>query len=249
MSSCFTIKYSNEKNSITIHYRNGIDHSWVHPKYYSPNTQNVPLISEEDESSLTIEGNGNQAGIQAAYGISNNIAVKGEGGLFFPADQDNGNGGSGQFIDFGLGYINKVSDNWVFETYGIVGFGSMENHLPSTIVDNPNTEGDISASLLRVGVQPNFGYKSELFDAAISSRIVNISYSGIEGDLMFDGENQVRYLEDNSSNLMIEPALTLRAGVENYKLQLQVGYSMNVSNSDFRQDNGFLTLGLNVNIK
>ena len=219
------------------------------PKFYTPNTQNVPLISEKGETSLTVSGNDNQVEFQGAYGISESIAIKANGGLFIPADQDNGNGGSGKFMELGVGYFKPISDIWVFELYGIVGFGSFENYLPSTKNDNPSTNGDISANILRVGIPPNFGFKTTYFSAAVSSRIVNLTYSGIEGDLIFDNINQPSYLEDNSSNFLIEPALTIRGGFEKLKLQLQYGYSVNLSNSDFRQDKTFFTVGLNYNFK
>ncbi len=217
------------------------------PKFYTPNTLNVPLISKKGESNLTLSGNDHQAEFQGAYGIANNIAVKANGGLFIPSDLDNGNGGSGKFIEFGGGYFNAINEHWVFETYGLLGFGNFENHLPSTKNDHPQTNGDISANILRVGIQPNFGYKSKYFSAAVSSRIVNLSYSNIKGDLIFEDVNQLNYLKDNSSNFLIEPAFTVRGGLEKFKLQLQFGYSLNLSNNDFRQDNSFLTLGLNFN--
>lgn len=219
------------------------------PKYYSPNTQNVPLISEKGETNLTLSGNGNQIEFQGATGISHHFAIKANASLFIPSDLDNGNGGSGKFIEFGGGYFNEVANNWVFETYGIVGFGSVENHLPSTITDNPGTKGDISASIVRAGIQPNFGFKSKYFSAAISTRFVNLWHNNIEGDLIFAGENQIDFLNENASNFLIEPALTLRGGLEKIKLQIQYGRSWNISNSDFRQDKEFLTIGLNFNFK
>jgi hypothetical protein len=217
------------------------------PKYYTPNTQNVPLISEKGETNLTLSGNGNQVEFQGAYGIANNISITANGGLFIPSDLDNGNGGSGNFVEVGAGYFTPLNENWIFETYGIVGFGSFENHLPSTLNENPQTNGDISANIMRIGVQPNFGYKSKYFSAGVSSRIVNLSYSNIEGDLNFEGANQQDYLQDNSSNFLIEPAITIRGGTEKFKLQLQYGYSINLSESNFRQDNSSLTVGLNFN--
>lgn len=206
------------------------------PKYYSPNTQNVPLISEKGQTNLTLSGNGNQVEFQGAVGITDNFALQGNGGLFIPADLDNGNGGSGKFIELGAGYFNPVTENWVFETYGLVGIGGFENHFGAT---------DLSANILRIGIQPNFGFKSTYFSAAVSSRIVNLSYSNIEGDLLFDAINQTQYLKDNASNLLIEPALTIRAGLKKVKLQIQYGYSLNLTNSDFKQDKPFLTAGLN----
>lgn len=219
------------------------------PKYYTPNTQNVPLISEKGESNLTLSGNGNQVEFQGAFGISENVALQVNGGLFIPPDLDNGNGGSGKFLEFSGGYFKAMTNNLVFETYAILGLGSFENHLPSTTNNNPQTKGDISANIFRIGIQPNFGYKSKHFAAAISSRLVNLSYNDIKGDLIFENINQPVYLKENSSNLLLEPAVTLRGGFENFKLQMQFGYSLNLSNSNFRQDNSFLTMGLNFNFK
>ena len=141
----------------------GLGLASCNPKFYTPNTQNVPLISEKGETNLTLSGNGNQVEFQGAYGLTQNMAIKANGGLFIPADLDNGNGGSGKFLEVGGGYFKPITENWIFELYGLLGIGSFENHLPSVIIDNPQTSGDISANILRVGVQPNFGYKSKYF--------------------------------------------------------------------------------------
>lgn len=219
------------------------------PKYYTPNTQNVPLLTEKGEANITLAGNVNQVEFQGSYAVSENIGIIANGGLFIPSDQDNGNGGSGKFVELGAGYFTPIDENFVFETYGILGFGSVENHLRSTINEHPLTSGDISANVFRYGIQPNFGYKSKHFSAAVSSRLVNLTYSKVEGDLIFDNDNQVNYLQNNNSNFMLEPALTLRGGFEQLKLQMQFGYSFNLSNSDFRQDTSYFTVGLNYNFK
>ena len=133
------------------------------PKYYSPNTKNVPIISEKGETNLTITGNNNQVEFQGTYGLTNNIAIKGNGGLFIPSDLENGNGGSGKFFEVDGGYFNLVQNHFIVETYLILGLGSLENHLPSTVNDNPGAEGDISANVIRYGIQQNIGYKSTYF--------------------------------------------------------------------------------------
>lgn len=217
------------------------------PKYYSPNTQNVPLISEQGETNLTLSGSDKQVEFHGAYGVADGFAIQANGGLFIPVDEDNGDGGSGKFAELGLGYFTSFNEYWVFETYGVAGIGTVENHLPSSLEDHPGTTGKLSANTFRIGIQPNFGFKSKYFSAAISSRFVNLSYSKIRGDMMFDNVNQNDYLNNNSSNFLIEPALTLRGGFENFKLQLQYGYSFNVTKYNFRQDHSILTLGLNFN--
>lgn len=219
------------------------------PIYYSPNTQNVPLISEKGETNLTLAGNGNQIEFQAAYGVAQNIALKANGGIFIPKDNDNGDGGSGKFFELGGGYFKPLENNLVFEIYGIAGFGTVENHFPSIAAANPQTTGDISANVFRFGIQPNFGYKSEYFSVAVSSRIANLTYGNIKGDLIYNAENQATYLNQNKSNFLVEPAITIRGGLEKIKLQLQLAKSINLSINDFRQENFLLTLGLNFNFK
>ncbi|MFD2909910.1 hypothetical protein ACFSX9_14325 [Flavobacterium ardleyense] len=219
------------------------------PRYYTPNSHNVPLFSEQGETNLTLAGSATQIELQGAYAVTNKFAVLANGGAFIPTDENNGNGGSGKFFEVGGGYFMPVSTDFVFEVYGIIGFGSVENHRPSTIQENPGTTGDISASVLRYGIQPNFGYKTKNFSVAVSSRIVNLNYNNIKGDLIYDEVAQSDYLKDNSSNFLIEPALTIKGGFDNFKLQLQYGYSENLSNSYFRQDKSYLTLGLNYNFK
>ncbi len=213
------------------------------PKYYTPNTQNVPLISEKGETNLTLSGNGNQIEFQGAHGVGNSFAIQANGGLFIPADLNNGSGGSGKLIEFGAGYFKPITSNLIFETYGLFGVGSFENHISDV------ASGNISASIFRFGIQPSIGFKSRFFSAALSSRFVNLMYSKIEGDLVYEGLGQVQYLKDNASNFLVEPAVTLRGGFDKVKLQLQYGYSVNLSKSDFKQDNNFLTFGLNFTFK
>lgn len=217
------------------------------PKYYSPNTQNVPLMREQGQINLNLSGNGNQAEFQAAYGVINHLAVQVNGGLFIPKDNDNGNGGSGNFVEAGAGYFTPVGTSFVFEAYGLFGYGGLENHLPSTVSDYPATTGKISANISRYSVQPSFGYVHKYFSVALSSRISSLNYSRISGNLIYGGENQQDYLRDNRSSMLIEPALTIRGGLPKLKLQLQFGKSFNVSNSNFSQDDTFMTVGLNYN--
>ena len=83
---------------------------------------------------------------------------------------------------------------------------------------------------------------------AVSSRIVSLNYSNIKGDLIFEGTNQTKYLGDNKNYFLLEPALTIKGGFEKIKLQLQYGYSWNLTNSNFKQANALLTLGLNIDL-
>lgn len=225
--------------------------AWVlfvgcNPIYYAPNSHNVPLLTEAAETNLTVAGNADQVEFQGAYAFSDNFALQANGGLFIPQDDKNGNGGSGRFLEMGGGYLHPVDNNWVFEVYGLAGYGSVENHFragsPGPMAP---TTGDISASLFRWGVQPNFGYKSPYFIAAISTRLIHLNYHNIEGNLVSENVDQVAFLSEHNTYFLAEPALTLRGGFEKVKLQLQLGVSYNITDSKFSQETNLMTIGLN----
>lgn len=219
------------------------------PKYYSANPQNVPLISEKGQYSLNANaGTGGQLGVQGAIGVTNTLAIQGNAGIFIP-DEVDGNRGSGSLAELGVGYYRPVTERFVFEAYGLFGVGRVENHLPSTTQQYPETTGDIYASMVRYGIQPNIGFVTKYFTIAVSSRLVFLDYYNIHGDLMFDNQDQVTYLNNNRSNFLFEPALTIRGGLEKIKLQFQIGSSFNLTNSNFRQDVGFAMVGLNFNLR
>lgn len=219
------------------------------PKYYVPNTQNVPIISERGQTNLSVAGNGNQVEFQGAYGLNDALALQVNGALMRPKDDDNGNGGSGNLFEGGLGYYRNINSNFVFDTYGLIGVGKMENDFPSSVTTYPGTTGKISASMLRLGLQPSISFRQQYFSISGSVRVSSLTFSKVEGSLTFEDVDQVAYLRDNESNVLVEPALTIRGGLEKLKLQLQLAKSFNLSNSDFKQDDTLLSLGLNFNFR
>ncbi len=219
------------------------------PGYYIPNTQNVPLLTARNQKTLTLAGNGNQYELQGAYSLTDHLAFQLNTGLVKPKDLDNGDGGSGKFFEAGVGYYAPLKNNFTWATYFLAGAGSMENHFPSEVSANPVHSGNISANIFRYGLQPVVGYESKYFSIGASSRILSLNYNNIKGDLIYKGENQKRYLEDNRSGFLLEPALTLRGGIEPVKLQIQWARSINLSNTSFRQENTLLSLGLHLSLR
>ncbi|HLU95089.1 MAG TPA: hypothetical protein VKZ54_13235 [Membranihabitans sp.] len=208
----------------------------------------MPLLTMAGETNATLAGNADQVEFQMAHAFSENFAVLADGGLFIPKDQETGEGGSGKFLELGGGYLHPLSGKWVLEAYGLAGFGSFENHFPEASPGPGSpTVGDISASIFRWGVQPNFGFKSRYFSAALSTRLVNVIYHNVEGDLIFNQVDQVDFLTENNSYWLAEPALTIRGGFEKIKLQAQLGLSYNITDPEFSQESSFITVGLNFN--
>ncbi|MEP7195115.1 MAG: hypothetical protein ABI851_01255 [Saprospiraceae bacterium] len=218
------------------------------PTYYIPSTQNIPNIHSKSQGNLSLAGSSGQYELLAAYGVSSALAVQLNARLIQPGDLDNGDGGSGKTLEAGLGYFKSINDQFVFDSYALLGFGTMENHFPSTLASNPNTTGEISANLLKIGIQPSISFIKKYFSITASTQVSNLNYNGISGSLIFDNTNQQDYLKGNNSQIFIEPALTIKAGLPNIKFQIQLLKSLNASNSSFKQNDALLSFGLNYNM-
>lgn len=225
------------------------------PVYYAPSTQHIPLLTEGEEFTVSGSYLGTEsvdaATLRGAYALNSNWGLMAGGSLFFGEDtEDNDSFGNGGYFEAGAGYFTKVSNKFVFETYGLVGLGGMKNRFPQSVQDYPGTDGEIKANLLSIAIQPSFGFKSRYFEAALSLRTSMINYSNIRGNLMMrntDQEavrNQQEYLKDNKGHLLLEPALTIRGGLEFLKIEAQTGGSLNLTNRDFPQDDSWLSIGL-----
>lgn len=224
--------------------------SGCNPIFYSPNTQNVLLPAASGDVTLSAHADGNRIEAQAAYAPTDALALQLNGGIFDRGDdEDEEDGGSGRFLELGVGYVNPIGSNLAWELSGLLGVGSLKNDFPSTLEASPETTGKLEADLVRFGIQPAIGYRSPYFEAAISTRLLGLSYRNVSGSLIFGGEDQVQMLTDSPGTYFLaEPALTLRAGVENIKLQVQTARSFNLTEPDFRQDESMLTVGVVVGL-
>lgn len=216
------------------------------PRYYIPNTQNVPMIREQGEGSVVFAGNGNQYELQAAYGVAQGLAFQVNGALYLPKEEDNGNRGRGSMVEGGPGFFTGIGEHFQFDTYALIGSGRLRNQFPFTLDAYPATTGDLRANVLRLALQPSFSFHSNYLSATASLRAGRIQFSNIQGSLVFDGVNQQDYLANHSMSYLLEPALTFRVGPEALKLQIQAMKSFNMSHTDFRQDYDLLTLGLHL---
>ena len=215
------------------------------PKYYVPNTLNVPMIQAKGQTNLTVAANDNQVEFQGARGLSDSLALQVNLGFVNPKDEENGNNGSGRLLEAGLGYYRNLTPSLLFDVYGLVGAGSVDNDFPTSL-GNPGTTGKISAEMSRFGVQPSLTLHGRRLSLSGSVRLSSLRYRKIEGSLIFAGEDQVDYLNRHKSQTLFEPALTFRAGGGRVGLQVQLVRSVNLSDSDFRQDDGLATVGINV---
>lgn len=247
------------KKCITITLFILVGFSACSPIYYSPNTQNVPMITTRGDMNLTlVAGSSNVNDIynsisiidlQSAYGITSHLSIQVNGGFFSNKEENSDASGTGRIFETGLGYFSKINNNFMLECYGVIGFGNFNNKIEISKIGSNSIYHKISGSLKRFGIQPVFAFKTNSFAAAISSRIVRLDYKNIEGYLLYDGADQVGLLNNNNSYYLFEPALSLKFGWEMIKFQLQYGRSFNLTNPDFRQGKDIISLGLNINLK
>lgn len=220
------------------------------PYYYVPATQGVPLIDERGAADLTASGHPpTQGDVSAAYGITDHVAIKADGSWYEAVrDKEEEEVVTTRRVEVGAGYFTPVMDGFVFEIYGFGGMGDVENRLIHTVDDHPETAGRMTAQFDLFGVQPNFGYKSDIWTAGFSMRFARLHYRRIKGSLIYHDVDQIQYLADRRSHFLIEPAFTFRVGIENLKFQLQYMYSINATDVFFRQKNSNFTLGLNFSL-
>jgi len=213
------------------------------PVYYGPNTQNVPLLSEKGEYNVAVTGSHQLLEFQVSGSPANNLGMQLNGSWYIP-ERDSGNYGAGYYTDAGIGFYKAFGPKniLVFETYAIGGIGGVRNTFESYTPGN--TYGTIYSNLTRYGVQPVFGVKWKYLDGAVSARFAGLSYFNTSGNLVYRSENQLEYLARNRHSFLIEPAVTLRAGIDVIKVQLQFTGSYNVSNPDFHQRGASVTIGL-----
>jgi len=214
------------------------------PVYYAPNTQNVPLLSHAGEYNVSVTGNNALIELQGSVSPVNHLGIQVNGSFYIPNYNDNKDYGTGYMLDAGVGYYLPFGpqSHFVFETYGIGGVGYAFNRF--NYRDSLTPGGSISTNAARFGIQPVFGFKSKYFDAAVSSRFVGLTYFNTTGDLIYQNLRQTDYLNMYQNSFLIEPALTLRAGVDFLKFQFQIQGSFNTNNPHFYQNNSTITLGL-----
>lgn len=233
--------------------------------YYTPNSENVPLLTKKNEVAAAINfyppsDGGVGIEFQTAYAAGNHVAIQINGGGGSGSDNSTvpdiiggGNGsttdasGGGGYFEGGVGYFLPFGPRkrFVFESYGIFSLGWMNTTYTSPSQFNGN--GSIKAGMTRLAIQPSIGYKAKHFEIALSLRAGDVSYSNESGDHVLDQKNQLDYLKQNKNQFFVEPALTLKVGGPSIKGQLQIGSSTDETSRDFPTVNSWLSIGLNFN--
>ncbi len=200
--------------------------------YYVPNAQNVPLFKEKNEYRLSANyGLGDEsscAEIQAAYSPTSNIGITANFISAQGQDRSRPNKGQGYYIEGAAGYYRPLSNSAVFEIYG--GLGSGNQHHTYYDIYNNQSNGTSGMSFNRLFVQPSIGLAFDEFDIAFSTRICKLSFYGIKNNI-FNNTFEYDALRAISGRnyFFAEPAITVRGGYKNFKVQCQGVFSGNLN--------------------
>ena len=150
---------------------------------------------------------------------------------------DDNESGKGSMFEIGAGYFTPLGAKFNFETYGGLGIGGITNEY----------ESDKSkVNFMRFFVQPSIGYSSRGFEAIIATRFAHLNYTSIDhGSGSYD---DLQFLEDHKSSVLFEPSITLRAGWEDFKFQLQYVNSNNLSHSEIPMEKENVSLGVIIDL-
>ncbi len=218
--------------------------------YYIPNAQNVPLFREKNEFQGTLMvGGGNDistAEVQAAYSITDNLALMTNFMSAKGGEKSNDEWGKGSYIDGAIGYYKPFNEVLVAEVYA--GLGTCTQHHVYSTDNYKNGTADLS--FMKYFLQPSIGATFKAFDIAVSTRLSRLSFYDIENNITMD--NQALYYVDtiaqNKTSYLFEPALTIRGGWKYVKLQLQFSSSKNLTHPNLRFEDSNVSLGLHFTI-
>jgi hypothetical protein len=226
--------------------------------YYVSSIQNVPLFRERNEfhlaGSYSIGDESESGELQTSYAITNHLGImanymKTKSGSFSKKDFV-----TGINYDIGIGYFRPIGKIAVLEVYS--GYGrnkqhhgySESNYNSSTGGYDYISNGEAFVKYKRYYFQPAFGLTFDFFDVAGSVRLSQLSYTYVNYDIAGHGEDVLilDMLRDRN-HYILEPAITLRSGWRNFKVQFQTSYADYLNDSD-GEDYYDFTDGLHISI-
>ena len=211
--------------------------------------------------------------IQAASSVTKNIALMSN--ILF-AEANNGstenNSSKGRYFDGAVGYYKDFKKYGVFELYagagtykqhhnyfedGIVGYdyfpviGFPFGYIDTVPKYGPIAAGSADLSYLNYFIQPNYGFSFDCLDVSISTRISDLYFNKINNQITNASlayYTEVEGMRKHRHSIVFEPAITIRCGWKNTKMQLQYAYTGILSNSTYRYETYNLSFGVNFSI-
>lgn len=234
-----------------------------HHVYYAPNTANAPLLSEKGETRINAlysvgnvsEFSGGELQLATAVskraGVMLNFFSAGKSDVVSGLSGDDvEERGSGSYLEAAAGLFHPFGAGkaWIAEVYGGGGIGSATNEYGL---------GDRSkVGITKYFIQPSFGYKSNGFEVAVVPKVSmirwNVKESSIRNSRNESVTQELNYIKENPSFVAFEPAVLLRGGSKNFKVQLGVSFCNYAALGYLTEElheSATLSLRISINIK
>jgi len=211
--------------------------------YYVANVQNIPMLQEKKDlyvSGFMGVGDGSQSiELQTAYAAGEKIGVMADFMTAWRGKVSNNDYKRGTYFDGAIGYFKPLSETLVFEIYGGAGISSQRHEYEpddywTGVVSQ--YEGSSELSSVKFFIQPSLGFKMQPlfkltkpgfpFEFALSARTCRLSYTRLINNSTFEDLDHI----NEKKHYFIEPALTMRMGGENIKMQFQFSFSAYLGN-------------------
>jgi hypothetical protein len=224
--------------------------------YYIAKGPNVPLFTEKNEfhGSISVGGGemSSSTDVQAAYAISGHFGVMADFMSSSGNNYNNKNISKSKYFDGALGYFKPFDKYMVFEVYGGIGTDHQEHVYYSTdwTSGRTNLDGNADIHYTKSFLQPSIGATFKAFDIAFTTGITRLDYR-IEKNTVIKASPHAAELiliAEESNPVLFEPAMTIRGGWKNVKIQLQYVYSHNLSTTEMYQDKSKFSFGIYFSI-
>ena len=199
-------------------------------QYYAPTATNAPLLANKDDISFSwsrgfseTKSGGN---LQAAYLPGKHVGIM-TNYSYLHSDNSGDDDSHQNRFEFGAGYVNKLSEHWLFESYGGLGFGKMSNQ---------HYTGFSTVKSSNYFLQPSIavGTKEQKVQLGFISRFNLVNFKLTDTTFNNDREpfvtDQMKLIVNDPVHIFWEPGFVFRAGWKT--VTLQAGYQMSTDLTD-----------------
>lgn len=148
--------------------------------------------------------------------------------------------GNGKLFEGGVGYFTKADNGFAFETYAGAGFGNLT--IDKSVISTKSNKA-FETSATKVFVQPTIGYLAKHFEIGFTARFTILKYQKPTTTYSAAELSADKFVNIDQTNwLFIE--LTIRAGGEKLKGQVQLGRLFKLNSEELSYSEGILNFGI-----
>lgn len=191
---------------------------------YKTQRQYVPLLSQKGQVRLGLQAS-RGVGAHLAFSPAEHFGFAFQASRYFAGDLLDSSE-SNWMLQASGGYYSRLSHGLLFENYFVGGIGKTGYDRSDLFTPDPHP---LSAHIWLAAVQPALGYKSKVFEWALSGRTGYIGYVKVRGQSTVDSVDMRASLVSHPHTLLFEPALTARIFSTYAGIEFQYGRSLCLS--------------------